>query len=94
MKYWIWAILPGLLATPARAANKCVEASGRIFYQAAPCPPNTYGGDLRWNVNRPFTGQSSRPVAEEALTITTEGDQRDPPTAPAPDTGSPRDAQP
>ncbi len=94
MKYWIWAILPGLLATPARAANKCVEASGRIFYQAAPCPPNTYGGDLRWNVNRPFTGQSSRPVAEEALTITTEGDQRDPPTAPAPDARSPRDAQP
>ena len=94
MKYWIWAILPGLLATPARAANKCVEASGRIFYQAAPCPPNTHGGDLRLNVNRPFIGQSSHPAAEGAITITTENDKRDQPTAPAPDTRSPKDAQP
>ena len=53
MKYWIWAIVPGLLATPARAANKCVETSGRIFYQAAPCPPNTHGGDLRWLERQP-----------------------------------------
>ena len=49
-----WAILLALLAAPALAANKCVEASGRIFYQAAPCPANTRGGDMQLNVNRPF----------------------------------------
>lgn len=94
MKYCIWAILPGLLAAPALAANKCVETSGRIFYQAEPCPPNTHGGDLRLNVNRPFTGQSNRPATEGVITITPEGDKESPPTAPPPDTRQPRDAQP
>lgn len=72
MKFWVWAALPSLLAAPALAANKCVETSGRIFYQAAPCPPNTHGGDLRLNVNRPFAGQAKRPATEGAITITTE----------------------
>ena len=94
MKYWIWAVLPGLLAAPALAANKCVETNGRIFYQADPCPPNTHGGDLRLNVNRPFTGQSSRPATEGAITITTESDKKDQQGVPAPAARQPRDAQP
>ena len=94
MKYWIWAALPGLLTAPALAANKCVETSGRIFYQDAPCPPNTHGGDLRLNVNRPFTGQSSRPATEGAITITTESDKKDQQDVLAPAARQPRDAQP
>ena len=53
----------GLLAEPALAANKCIDASGRIIYQAAPCPANTRGGDMSLNVNRPFTGQAKSPAA-------------------------------
>ena len=56
-------MLPGLLAAPALAANKCIDASGRIVYQAAPCPANTRGGDMSLNVNRPFTGQARSPAA-------------------------------
>jgi hypothetical protein len=68
MKHWGWTLPLALLAAPAPApaANKCVETSGRVFYQAAPCPPNTRGGDLSLNVNRPFTGQAQRPVPAEA----------------------------
>lgn len=91
MNYWIWAALPGLLAAPALAANKCVEVNGRIFYQDAPCPPNTHGGDLRLNVNRPFTGQSSRPAMEGAITITPASD---PQNEAVPDAQQPRDARP
>ena len=93
MKYWIWAVLPGLLAAPALAANKCVETNGRIFYQADPCPPNTHGGDLRLNVNRPFSGQSSGPATEGAI-ITTEGDKESRQNEPAPNAQQPRNAQP
>ena len=94
MNYWIWVALPGLLAMPALAANKCVETNGRIFYQDAPCPPNTHGGDLRLNVNRPFTGQSSRPVMEGAITITTDSGKKGQPNEPAPEARQPGDAQP
>lgn len=67
-----WAILPALLAAPALAANKCVEAGGRIFYQAAPCPTHTSGGDMSLNVNRPFAGQAQRPAPTDATTVTPE----------------------
>lgn len=66
---WQWAIPLVLLAAPTLAANKCVEASGRIFYQAAPCPPNTRGGDMSLNVNRPFTGQARRPALTDATAV-------------------------
>lgn len=61
MKHWGLAILLSLLAAPTLAANKCVETSGRVFYQDAPCPANTRGGDMSLNVNRPFTGQAKPP---------------------------------
>jgi len=50
-----------LLATPVLAANKCVDPSGRISYQADPCPANSRGGDMSLNINRPFTGQAGIP---------------------------------
>lgn len=71
MKYHDWhgIVLLGLLASPALAANKCIEGSGRIFYQAAPCPVNTRGGDMRLNINQPFTGEAkhSTPASEPAV---------------------------
>lgn len=66
-------MLLGLLAAPALAANKCIDASGRIIYQAAPCPANTRGGDMSLNVNRPFTGQAKSPAAAAATAVTTGG---------------------
>lgn len=48
------------------------EASGRIFYQAAPCPANTHGGDMSLNVNRPFTGQAQPPATINSSPITTD----------------------
>jgi hypothetical protein len=61
MKHRRLAVALSLLAAPALAANKCVEISGRIFYQDAPCPANTRGGDMSLNANRPFTGQAKPP---------------------------------
>ena len=61
MKHRGLAVAISLLAAPALAANKCVEPSGRIFYQDAPCPANTRGGDMSLNANRPFTGQAKPP---------------------------------
>ncbi|MCB1823285.1 MAG: hypothetical protein KDJ54_01290 [Candidatus Competibacteraceae bacterium] len=57
-------IVLSLLATPVLAANKCVDPSGRISYQAMPCPEHSRGGDMSLNVNRPFAGRSSGPVAD------------------------------
>lgn len=95
MNYWIWVALPGLLAMPALAANKCVETNGRIFYQDAPCPPNTHGGDLRLNVNRPFTGQSSRLPTAEAITMAPEsGPQNEAANEAAPNPQQFREARP
>jgi len=71
---WIWAALLGLLVAPALAANKCIDASGRISYQATPCPKNTRGGDMSLNINRPFTGQAKSPVTEGAAAVTTESE--------------------
>ncbi|MDG4595802.1 MAG: hypothetical protein P9F75_08940 [Candidatus Contendobacter sp.] len=68
-----WVLLLSLLVAPALAANKCVEANGRVFYQDAPCPANARGGDMSLNVNRPFTGQAKPPFAEGAATATTGG---------------------
>lgn len=71
MKYWNWAgiMLLVVLVAPALAVNKCVEDSGRIFYQAAPCPANTHGGELSRNVNRTFSGQAERPATTEVITV-------------------------
>lgn len=69
---WRWALPLALFAAPTPAAYKCLEDSGRIFYQAAPCPANTRGGDMSLNVNRPFTGQARRPPAPETTPIPAE----------------------
>jgi hypothetical protein len=69
---WYWAMPLVLFAAPTPAAYKCVEDNGRIFYQAAPCPANTRGGDMSLNVNRPFAGQARRPPAPEATPIPAE----------------------
>jgi len=71
MKYLIGlgVVLLGLLAYPALAVNKCVEQSGRIFYQRAPCPANSHGGDLSRNVNRTFSGKVQRPAMTGVITV-------------------------
>ena len=54
MKYenrgWILLLL-ALLAAPALAASRCVDVSGRIFYQAAPYPANARDDDMALNAN-------------------------------------------
>ncbi|CDH47501.1 MAG: hypothetical protein IPL59_16435 [Candidatus Competibacteraceae bacterium] len=74
MKYenkgWTMLLL-ALLTAPALAANKCVEVSGRIFYQAAPCPASARGGDMALNANRTFSGQAQHSSTEAAATATT-----------------------
>ena len=65
-----WVMLLGLLAAPALAANKCVDASGRISYQATPCPANAHGGDMRLNINRPFAGQVKSPSTAGSAAVT------------------------
>lgn len=71
MKYgnWGWIIVSGLLVTPALAANKCLDAGGRISYQEAPCPAATHGGDMSLNVNRSVSGQA-KPPPTGMITIT------------------------
>ena len=70
-----WVMLLGVLAAPALAANKCVDASGRISYQATPCPANAHGGDMSLNINRPFAGQAKSPSTAGSAAATT--DQED-----------------
>ncbi len=72
-------ILLSLLATSVLAANKCVDPSGRISYQAEPCPANSHGGDMSLNVNRPFTGQAGTPATD--LHAVTTGNEVLPPPA-------------
>ncbi len=79
MNYRYWIMLLSLFATPALAANKCVEQNGRIFYQAAPCPANAHGGEMSLNVNRPFVGQADSRQAQHAIIVT---ESRDPPVNP------------
>ncbi|MFZ1494577.1 MAG: hypothetical protein WAU60_14345 [Candidatus Competibacter denitrificans] len=55
-------LLLALWVGPTCAANKCVEINGRIFYQAAPCPPGAHGGDMSLNINRPVTGGVKQPI--------------------------------
>jgi len=70
-------IMLSLLATPVLAANKCVDPSGRISYQADPCPASSRGGDMSLNINRPFTGQAGIPAANPH--IVTMGQEISPP---------------
>lgn len=71
MKRWNLAgiVLLVVLVTPALAVNKCIENSGRIFYQAAPCPANTHGGKMSQNINRTFSGQVQRPATTGVITV-------------------------
>lgn len=80
MNHWngYWVIPLALLAVPTLAANKCVETGGRVFYQATPCPANTRGGDMRLNVNRPFTGQAKPPPTPPPPSATTTGEMNPP----------------
>ncbi|KAB2927766.1 MAG: hypothetical protein F9K25_13670 [Candidatus Contendobacter sp.] len=78
-----WILLLSLLVAPALAANKCVEPSGRIFYQAAPCPANARGGDMNLNINQPFTGQAKPPASEGASATPTDSPAA-PPQSPSP----------
>ncbi|MBZ4194344.1 MAG: hypothetical protein LAE24_08555 [Candidatus Contendobacter sp.] len=52
------ATLPWLLATPALAVNKCVDANDRVSYQNGPCPTDAHGGEMNLNINRSFAGES------------------------------------
>lgn len=91
MKHWAWTgiVLSNLLITPALAAYKCVEDSGRVFYQDAPCPANTHGGDISRNVNRTFSGQAEppAPLIQGEMAVT-------PGNEPAPMENEPNDEQP
>ena len=72
-KYGILLLSLFTLPVPAAAAaNKCMEHSGRIFYQAAPCPVNTQGGDMSLNVNRTRTGPAQRPPTPATAPVTAE----------------------
>ncbi|HOB62775.1 MAG TPA: hypothetical protein PKI41_11755 [Candidatus Competibacteraceae bacterium] len=79
----IWMVLLGLFAVPALAANKCVDAGGRISYQEAPCPAATHGGDMKLNVNRSVSGQA-KPPPTGMITITLPDNAE--PAAPKPPT--------
>lgn len=79
----VWVVLLGLLVAPALAANKCVDAGGRISYQEAPCPAATHGGDMSLNVNRSVSGQA-KPPPTGMITITLPDNAE--PAAPQPPT--------
>ncbi|RUQ28333.1 MAG: hypothetical protein EKK68_14725 [Candidatus Competibacteraceae bacterium] len=68
-----WAVAVLLMtsfAAPVLAANKCIDAGGRVIYQDAPCPVTTHGGDMTLNVNRPVTGQAKSPELTGTAPIT------------------------
>ncbi len=66
-----WAVLlMASFAAPVLAANKCIDAGGRVIYQDAPCPVTTHGGDMTLNVNRPVTGQAKSPELTGTAPIT------------------------
>lgn len=70
-KDWAVAVLLMTLFTmPVLAANKCIDAEGRVIYQDAPCPVTTHGGDMALNVNRPVTGQAKSPELTGTAPIT------------------------
>ena len=70
-KDWAVAVLLMTLFTmPVLAANKCIDAGGRVIYQDAPCPVTTHGGDMTLNVNRPVTGQAKSPELTGTAPIT------------------------
>ena len=70
-KDWAVAVLLMTLFTmPVLAANKCIDAEGRVIYQDAPCPVTTHGGDMTLNVNRPVTGQAKSPELTGTAPIT------------------------
>lgn len=65
------AWLASLATMPALGAYKCVDDQGRITYQALPCPADTQGGAIHFNVNQSFRGRVLAPAAEDpALVIT------------------------
>ncbi|NJM10913.1 MAG: hypothetical protein HC889_02460 [Synechococcaceae cyanobacterium SM1_2_3] len=70
MNYRYWIMLLSLFATPALAANKCVETKRADFLSAAPCPANAHGGEMSLNVNRPFIGQADSRQAQQAIIVT------------------------
>ena len=78
------AALPWLLATPALAANKCVDPNGRVSYQNGPCPAHARGGAMDLNVNRSFAGQSVTTPMPTPINL----DPEPPPQQPAQDIDS------
>lgn len=43
------------VAAPAWALNKCTDATGRISYQAEPCPPSHKSADVKiWGEGKPY----------------------------------------
>lgn len=66
----VWTVmLLSLPMTSVLAVNKCIEDSGRIFYQDAPCPAHTRGGELSDNANRTFAGQAPRPTQNGGIPL-------------------------
>ena len=76
----LWSLLSG----PAGAAYKCLEDGGRVFYQDAPCPAHTHGGELHQNVNRTASGRAPPPVFETPQTPCCAPESPPPSTPPPP----------
>ena len=45
VKFWL-SILIASLTSPAMAVNKCVDDTGKVVYQSAPCPTTSKGSEL------------------------------------------------
>ena len=83
----LWSLLSG----PAGAAYKCLEDGGRVFYQDAPCPAHTHGGELHQNVNRTASGRAPPPVFDTPQTPCCAPESPPPSTPPPP---APKEANP
>lgn len=77
-------VVGSLLSGSAGAAYKCLEDGGRIFYQDAPCPARTQGGELHQNVNRTFSGRAPPPAFETPQTPCCAPESTHPSSSPPP----------
>ena len=67
----VMLILSGIMTPVWGQAYKCIQQSGRILYQAQPCPADTQGGELSLNVNQPVAGVVPAPDFDSSTPIMT-----------------------